>query len=278
VRNSAAWAAVLSFLFPGLGQAAAGKPIRGAIVAIPAVALSVAFVLVMIFARQAFFDDLAETHWRFSIAILNLCILAYRAWAIVDAYLVSWHSQEFERSRRFRTGRAPGVTAVIVTILLAAATQLTAGAAHLPGQDPLARVSDPENIAAVSPTSHGTPKPTPTRTARPTPVNPEATPTPAIPAKAGWISANANIRVRSGAGTSFPQTGKMGRGVQLFGQIVQGSSYTVDGVTSTDWILIDAGQPFAGNYVAAGYFTAAMIAGSATDATPSPSPSPSAAQ
>jgi anionic cell wall polymer biosynthesis LytR-Cps2A-Psr (LCP) family protein len=89
-------AAVLSFLFPGLGQAAAGRPSRGAIVAIPALAVIGALLIAILFARKSLFDNVFNDQWLFSLLIVDLAAMAYHLWAIADAYATA-------RRRKLRT-------------------------------------------------------------------------------------------------------------------------------------------------------------------------------
>ncbi len=82
-------AAALSFLLPGLGQAAAGDRRRGAIVAIPAFALLGTILAVAIVDRSAVFGLAVDQQWLTSLLLLDLVALIYHIWAIVDSYLVA---------------------------------------------------------------------------------------------------------------------------------------------------------------------------------------------
>src|SRR5450756_473084 len=82
-------AAALSFVFPGLGQAAAGDRRRGAIVAIPAFALLGTILAVAIVDRGAVFGLAVDQQWLTSLLLLNLVALVYHMGAIVDSYLVA---------------------------------------------------------------------------------------------------------------------------------------------------------------------------------------------
>jgi TM2 domain-containing membrane protein YozV len=82
-------AAFLSFLFPGLGQAAAGRPRRGLIVAIPAIAVCAVLAGVLIFARHQLLDSLFSDTALASFLLIDIVILLYRLWAIVDAYQIA---------------------------------------------------------------------------------------------------------------------------------------------------------------------------------------------
>ncbi len=85
----AAAAAVLSFLIPGLGQAAAGRARRGALTAIPAVLLLVAVAAIWFIDRRIFLRIGLSIDLLLVVIILSLLLLLYRAWAIADAYLVA---------------------------------------------------------------------------------------------------------------------------------------------------------------------------------------------
>ncbi len=80
-------AALLSFLFPGLGQVSAGNRARGAIVAIPALAVIAAFLTILIFDRHSVLNLAVNQQWLTSLLILDLVGLLYHMWAIVDAYV-----------------------------------------------------------------------------------------------------------------------------------------------------------------------------------------------
>ena len=82
-------AAALSFVFPGLGQAAAGDRRRGAIVAIPAFALLGTVLAVAIVDRSALFGLAVDQQWLTSLLLLDLVALIYHVWAIVDSYIVA---------------------------------------------------------------------------------------------------------------------------------------------------------------------------------------------
>ncbi|MFI5259793.1 MAG: LCP family protein [Candidatus Limnocylindrales bacterium] len=87
--QSPAAAAFLSFVFPGWGQAAAGNRRRGLLVAIPALTLTVAAVLVFVFARHQILDSLFSQNALTSFLLLDVVILLYRLWSIVDAYSIA---------------------------------------------------------------------------------------------------------------------------------------------------------------------------------------------
>ena len=102
-------AAVLSFLFPGLGQAAAGDRRRGAIVAIPALATVAAFIFILIFWRKSLLNAAFDTTWLTSLLLLDLVALLYHGWAVVDSYLVATRSGKPQSRQRSRRGSSPSL-------------------------------------------------------------------------------------------------------------------------------------------------------------------------
>lgn len=82
-------AALASFLFPGLGQALAGKPFRGMVVAIPAITVLGALAFIAIFARHSVVDNATNDRWLASLLLLDLVGLIYHLWAMIDAYLLA---------------------------------------------------------------------------------------------------------------------------------------------------------------------------------------------
>jgi LCP family protein required for cell wall assembly len=109
--RSPAVAAVLSFLFPGLGQAAAGQPRRGAIVAIPSLSLVAAVVAVAVYARHDLLGTLLSRDWLTSLLIVDLIALAYHLWAVADAYKLARPAAPSKR-------REPGAWATIGVLSL----------------------------------------------------------------------------------------------------------------------------------------------------------------
>ena len=96
-------AAILSAVFPGMGQAAAGYPIRGAIVAIPALTVVGAFLLILIVQGRSILDSAFNQQWLTSLLLLDLVALAYHLWAVVDAYILAGRALEKPR----RTAPSP---------------------------------------------------------------------------------------------------------------------------------------------------------------------------
>ncbi|MGA2512053.1 MAG: LCP family protein [Candidatus Limnocylindrales bacterium] len=109
-------AALLSFLFPGLGQAAAGDPERGVIVAVPMIATLGAGAIVFVFDRKAIFDALIQPSALMTLLLLDGVVLAYRIWAIIDAYLLARGEQRRQRSPRRPSGSTAAVPLAILLI------------------------------------------------------------------------------------------------------------------------------------------------------------------
>jgi len=86
-------AAALSALFPGLGQAAAGLPRRGAIVAIPMLSIVGAVLLIVLLDRGSLIGAAVNQAWLTSLLILDLVALIYHLWAIADSYLLAARGQ-----------------------------------------------------------------------------------------------------------------------------------------------------------------------------------------
>jgi anionic cell wall polymer biosynthesis LytR-Cps2A-Psr (LCP) family protein len=108
-------AAALSAVFPGLGQAAAGKPSRGAIVAIPALSVIAAFGLILLLFRKSILDSAFDSSWLTSLLVLDIVALVYHLWAVVDAYLVA--RAALPRKRR-QTGPSPSPLPAILGIFV----------------------------------------------------------------------------------------------------------------------------------------------------------------
>ena len=123
-------AASMSFVVPGLGQATAGQPRRGAIIAIPAFALLGAVLLMLIFSRSSVYGLVVDQQWLTSLLILDLVAFFYHLWAIADAYLEAGRERTKEqRRRRARSSKWPAV--VGVALILSGTVALHAGVASV---------------------------------------------------------------------------------------------------------------------------------------------------
>jgi anionic cell wall polymer biosynthesis LytR-Cps2A-Psr (LCP) family protein len=124
-------AALLSAVFPGLGQAAAGQKSRGAIVAIPALSVVGALLLILLFFRGSLFGSAADPAFLTSLLFVDLVALVYHVWAVVDAFLLA--RKPVADPRRRRQSRAPvGAAAVLgVGLILSSTIVVHAGVASM---------------------------------------------------------------------------------------------------------------------------------------------------
>ena len=112
-------AALLSFLFPGLGQASAGNRVRAAIVAIPTLAILSVFALLLIFDRNSLFGLALDQEWLTSLLILDLMLFVYHLWAVLDAYVLAGKA----RRDMLGLGAFPSIWATVFSVgVLVAAT------------------------------------------------------------------------------------------------------------------------------------------------------------
>lgn len=104
-------AAVMSFFLPGLGQMYGGSVLRGFLLALPQVAL-LAFVAGFLWRSPLFFGGLL-IQYALAIAVLNLVLMAYRAFSVVDAYRIV-RGRRPERPGRSRSAIGATVLAVLL--------------------------------------------------------------------------------------------------------------------------------------------------------------------
>lgn len=188
----AALAATLSFLFPGLGQAASGAWRRGLAVALPALLLLGLLGGVWIADRGLIVRAAITPSILLAVAILSLLVFAYRLWAIGDAYRL------FARSAPSSRALAPArVASIAVLLALVGATGYMHGwlaVVGWNGYQALMAINDPDGpgflasdapptaspTVAPTPGPDATDPPTPGVTLAPTPVpTPVPTPQPA---------------------------------------------------------------------------------------------------
>jgi LCP family protein required for cell wall assembly len=279
VAGSPIAAAVLSFFIPGLGQASAGKPRRGLVVALPAIAMLVAFVLVWLFARHGILSTLVSQQFLTTFLALDFLILGYRLWVIVDAYLGA--GGRLSVSKKAGQLAAVGMLAVLVTAT--AGMHLVAAGVDMQTQNALNCIfsasgpqcwdfgvvgssgptATPDPNASVLPddNSTGAPSSSPTSSGPTTAPTSSATPS--------WQSQFDAVTVHSGPGVDQPAVGTVNTGDTVVGAAVSGSSYSFEGTTSTDWIQITGGQ-LAGAYAARLFFSEVIPLAPGQTATPVP--------
>lgn len=172
IRHSAVLAAALSFIWPGLGQVWAGARRRALLFAAPMMLLVVVAVLVVIVQGKARAAGLLiQPSVLLALLAVNLAVLAYRVFAIVDAYRVA--------NRRWpATERGQAATAAVLLGVVLGGTLLMHGWLGLVGYKAYDTVVAVFHSAEPTPTPVPTPTLMPGETPGPTPV-PTPIPTPA---------------------------------------------------------------------------------------------------
>jgi LCP family protein required for cell wall assembly len=168
IRHSAVIAALLSFLWPGLGQGWVGSRRRALMFAVPMMLLLGAGLLVMIVQGKArFLGLLLQPGMLLLLLALNVAVLAYRLAAILDAYRGAARLWPPIPSH----GRA-AVGLVLLGVVLGG-TLLMHGWLGLVGfkaYDTVVAVSHPFSSATLGPSPSLPPGQTPGRTPVPTPL------------------------------------------------------------------------------------------------------------
>ena len=183
--RSGAFASFLSFLLPGLGQWASGSRARGIVIAAPILVAIAALVAIYVVDKVLIFRVLLNPTLLLVVIGASLALMAYRLWAIVDAYrTAAAHGRARQRSLATRTA-----SAMVVMALLAATIVMHGWAAYVgwnahqtlvavfdpsgPGDEatpiPVPTPSTPPASAASSATTLPTPTPTPVPTPTPAP-------------------------------------------------------------------------------------------------------------
>jgi hypothetical protein len=127
-------AALLSFLFPGLGQASVGNRGRAAIVALPMLAVLGVFALILIFDRSSLFGLTPDQGLLTSLLILDLMLFVYHLWAVLDAYVLARKARPDwlprGASSRWATALSVGVLVAGTVGVHAAVAEVTIGWQH----------------------------------------------------------------------------------------------------------------------------------------------------
>jgi hypothetical protein len=268
-------AAFMSFLLPGLGQAAGGKVRRGLIVATPAIVLFVVFGFMFVFTRRQLLDALVyDSGLLLNFLVLNIIAGVYHVWAVFDAYLglAKPKMQQTIGTRGITVDRPPLGTTVPVLLL---AVVITAGLHTYLGALEYRAQTPASQVAAATPTSAASGSLTPRPSTSPTP-DPLATPTPVpTPQTApSWVATSDRVKVHTGPGIGYQTITFIPKGLVIGGWVVTGGDYTYNGATRNDWIEMDV-KPVSRRFVARAYFEVTDApAGSTVTPTPAVSPSP----
>jgi len=129
-------AAVLSFLYPGLGQAYAGRPRLALILAIPVTLLFLVGVGLVTGAITGLRNNLFASDFLVAVLLINVVLLAWRLIAIADAGLVPWsgiHGHD----------RRTSVMVVAALLVLAVAMHTYVGMVVVQLNDTLGQVFSP---------------------------------------------------------------------------------------------------------------------------------------
>lgn len=178
--RSGAIAGFLSFLLPGLGQIVAGARTRGFLIALPVLVAIAAVVAVWFIDKVIILRVLLNPTLLLVIVGVSLLLMAYRLWAIVDAY----QTGRARSGRTVRSGAARVASATVLLALLVATIVMHAYAAYVgyTAHETLVAVFDPGGPGepTPSPTAAPTPSIGASATAVPSPTpTPLPTPTPA---------------------------------------------------------------------------------------------------
>jgi anionic cell wall polymer biosynthesis LytR-Cps2A-Psr (LCP) family protein/TM2 domain-containing membrane protein YozV len=113
LNPSPALAALLSFLFPGLGQIYAGSLRRGIIWALPMLLFILSIIWLLLGPKIALLGLVTNEQTRVAILVLNLAFFLYHVAAMVDAYSLA----KVERYRGF--GRSSSAAPIALAALVA---------------------------------------------------------------------------------------------------------------------------------------------------------------
>jgi polyisoprenyl-teichoic acid--peptidoglycan teichoic acid transferase len=164
-------AAMLSFVLPGLGQLAVGRPRRAALFLVPALAVLGLIVITVLAllggARADLLGLVLRREVLIAVIVLSLLLLLYHVAAIVDSWQIA--------GRRPRARRSSGSAVAMLALLIGAATIVhgTVAAVTFQAYGTLEAVFSGGGGSPVIPAPNATPTPTP-----PPGPTPAPTPTP----------------------------------------------------------------------------------------------------
>ncbi|MDQ3937841.1 MAG: LCP family protein [Chloroflexota bacterium] len=174
---SPALAAVLSFVFPGLGQVYAGEVRRGLLWAIPMALFIVAVIWLLLGGQVRLLTLIATEQSRLALLILNVAFFAYHLAAMFDAYSVAKHERVLMGGSA--AGAPVALTALVILAVLLHGVPQAVGIWGSAALDEL--LPKPSNVIpsfSLSPLPETpSPSPTATPTQTVTPSGPTTTPT-----------------------------------------------------------------------------------------------------
>jgi LCP family protein required for cell wall assembly len=170
--RSAALASFLSFLVPGLGQAAVGARRRGVLIALPVVVLVLVIGAIYLLNRGLLVRAALTPPVLLAIVGLSLAVYAYRFWAIADA----WNLGRRANGRGGGSGLSMAASVAVLAILLVATSFMHGWVAAVgwSAHRTLTTVFSPDGPQGAG---SGNPVPSLSQTPAPT-LSPGATPTP----------------------------------------------------------------------------------------------------
>jgi len=120
LNPSPAIAALLSFLFPGVGQIYAGDLRKGVLWALPMLLFILAIIWLLIGPKISIVGLITNPQTRMAIVVLNVAFFLYHVAAMIDAYSLA-------RAERYRGFSRPSSTAPVVLAGLVALTMVLHG-------------------------------------------------------------------------------------------------------------------------------------------------------
>ena len=163
-------AAFLSLLFPGLGHAYLGAVRRGLGIAAPPLLLGALVAGFLVRMDEIQLAGLAVQTWfLIGLFIVNLVVFVYRAWAIVDAWLIARAVNGLPRSSGAVAGSLGAVSIVGLgaVLLVMSGAHLAVARYDLILADTAACIFDPEAECSPDASPGGSPEPTDAETAMP---------------------------------------------------------------------------------------------------------------
>lgn len=167
LNPSPAIAALLSFLFPGVGQIYAGDLRKGVLWALPMLLFILAVIWLLLGPKIAIVGLISNPQTRIAILVLNVAFFLYHVAAMVDAYSLA-------KAERYRGFSRTSATAPVVLAALVAVTMLLHGVPEVIGLD-VNRALDAIGAGHPDVVQSFTPRPTQIPS-----ITPAATPTPDV--------------------------------------------------------------------------------------------------